>query len=316
MAEAAAAGDPARGIRFALIATALFAAQDGISTHLAAHYPVPFFVMIRYWFFAAFVLAVAARMPGGLRGAGRTAMPWLQAGRGVLLVVQILVIVTSFDLVGLGATHAIFALHPLIATLLAIPVLGEAVGWRRLAAVGVGFLGALVILRPGGALFEPAALIAVLSAGMFACYTVLTRMASRADGSGQPAFFYTGTAGALAATLAGVWFWVEMTPADWGWVLMLSITGMSGHYCLIRALDATEAVRVQPFIYLQMVFAQVVGWAVFGEAIGFWTVLGMALIIGAGLYAIWREAVALRRGAGASGAGASGASGGAGPPGR
>ncbi|MEM6423016.1 MAG: DMT family transporter, partial [Pseudomonadota bacterium] len=282
------------GIRWVLLAVTLFAAQDGISKHLAASYPVPFFVMIRYWFFAAFVIVLAARQPGGVRGAVRTQMPFLQALRGVLLVTQIVVIVNAFDLIGLGTTHAIFALHPLLATLLAIPILGETVGWRRLASVAVGFIGVLVILRPGSEVFELNALVALAAAAMFAVYGVLTRLTSRADGSGGPAFFYTGTAGAVAATLAGAGLWVEMTPADWGWMAVLCVTGMSGHYCLIRALDATEAVRIQPFIYLQMVFGILIGWVIFGEVIDRATILGVGLIIAAGLYAIWREQAALR----------------------
>ena len=292
------ASNPGRGIRYVLMAVAFFAFQDGISKHLAAHYPVAFFVMIRYWFFAAFVVALAARSEAGLRGAAVTAMPVLQVLRGVLLVSQILVIVWSFDLVGLAATHAIFALHPLLATLLAIPVLGEAVGWRRLSAVGVGFAGVLVILRPGTALFEAEALVALLAAAMFAVYGVLTRMVSRADDSGMPAFFYTGVAGAAAISLVGPVYWTPMSGPDMGWLALLCVTGMSGHYCLIRALDATEAVRIQPFIYLQMVLGMGIGWAVFGESVDAAAILGIAMIIGAGLYAIWREARALSRAGG------------------
>jgi len=292
--------DAARGIRFVLMAVAFFAAQDGISRHLAAHYPVPFFVMIRYWFFAAFVLILAQRQMGGIRAAARTKMPVVQVVRGVLLVSQILVIVTSFDMIGLGSTHSIFALHPLLTTLLAIPVLGETVGWRRLAAVAVGFVGILVILSGSGSglvagtLTFEGGLVALLSATMFATYSILTRMAARADGSASPAFFYTGVAGAAAITLVGPWFWTPMTLPDWGWMLVLCITGMSGHYFLIRALDATEAVRIQPFIYLQMVFTTIIGWVIFSEPVVGTTLLGMGLIIGAGLYAIWREHVAMQ----------------------
>ncbi|MCL5776014.1 DMT family transporter [Limibaculum sp. FT325] len=287
--------DPARGIRFVLMAVALFAVQDGISKHLAQSYPVPFFVMIRYWFFAAFVIAMAVRSPGGIRGAWRTKMPLTQVFRGVLLVFQIWVIVTSFDLIGLGPTHAIFALHPLVATLMAIPLLGEMVGWRRLAAVGVGFLGILVILRPGAGVFDPYALIAVGSSFLFGFYSVLTRMVAKADGSARPAFFYTGVAGAVAVTAVGPFFWTPMLPADWAWLGVLCVTGMAGHYCLIRALDATEAVRIQPFIYLQMVFATAMGWTLFGEPFDPVALIGMAMIVGAGLYAIWREWVAMER---------------------
>jgi drug/metabolite transporter (DMT)-like permease len=279
----------AAGIRYALLAVTFFALQDGISKHLAEHYPVPFFVMIRYWFFAAFVLALSSRQSGGIPAAVRTRMPVIQAVRGVLLVAQILVIVTSFDLIGLSGTQSIFALHPLLATLLAIPVLGERVGWRRLAAVGVGFAGVLVIVRPGAEVFDPRAGVAVLAALMFAVYGVLTRLANRTDGTSRASFFYTGVAGAAAVTLVGPFFWTEMALADWGWLGLLCLTGMSGHYFLIRALDATEAFRIQPLIYLQMVFGILVGVAVFGETLDALAVLGVAMIIGAGLYVIWRE---------------------------
>ena len=288
------------GIRFALLAGVIFAVQDASSRHLAESYPVPFFTMVRYWFFMVFVLALAARRPGGLRAAARTRMPLLQILRGVLLATQIIVLVSSFDMIGLGTTHAIFSLHPLLATLLAVPLLGETVGWRRFLAVGAGFLGVLLILRPetggAGSGFMPATgtLLALLAAVMISFYTVLTRLASRADGSAGPAFFYTGVAGAITLTLIGPWFWVEIAGVDLVWLLVLCIAGMSGHYCLIRALDATEAVRVQPFIYLQMVFGVIVGHLVFGEAIDGLAILGMAIIIGAGLYAIRREYLAGR----------------------
>ncbi|GMG82056.1 DMT family transporter [Paralimibaculum aggregatum] len=283
------ASGPAAGIRFALVAMVFLAVQDGVSKHLAEAYPVPFFVMIRYWFFALFVLALAGRAPGGLRAASRTRMPLVQVFRGLLLAAQILVIVTAFDLIGLAATQSVFALHPLLTTLLAIPILGEAAGWRRLAAVGVGLLGVLVILRPGSAVFVPEALLALLAAAMFSVYHVLTRLVAREDGGSGPAFFYTGIAGAAGLTLLGPFFWTGMTAADLGWLAVLCVVSLCGHYCLIRALDATEAVRIQPLVYLQMVFGIGVGALVFGEAVDWPALLGVAMIIGAGLYVIWRE---------------------------
>lgn len=286
----------ARGIRFVLMAQVLFALQDGISRHLAAEYPVPFFVTVRYWLFLLFVIAVSARRPGGLRAAARTAMPVLQMLRGVMLGVQIIVIVTAFDRLGLAAAHAVFALHPLLATLLAVPILGERIGLHRIAAIGVGFLGMLVILRPGVEVLNADALLAVLAAAMFAVYAVLTRMVSRADGSSGPAFFYTGVGGAAVLTLIGPFFWAHPTPADWAWIGLLSVTGMAGHYFLIRAYEATEAVRVQPFVYIQPVLAMVIGPAVFGEPLDPWVWVGAGMIAGAGLYALWRERVRARSG--------------------
>ena len=95
----------------------------------------------------------------------------------------------------------------------------------------------------------------------------------------------------------------EGSSKQWGWLGVLCVAGMTGHYCLIRALDATEAVRIQPFIYLQMVFTTILGWIVFGEAFDPVTLLGMGLIIGAGLYAIWREWLAMQRAGAAARAG-------------
>ncbi|MEM8699350.1 MAG: EamA/RhaT family transporter, partial [Pseudomonadota bacterium] len=101
------------GIRYVILAMVCFAVQDGISKHLATLYPVPFFVMLRYWAFALFVIALSSRRRGGIRAAARTKMPRLQIARGVLLVVQILVFVTALDLLGLAPMMALFALYPL-----------------------------------------------------------------------------------------------------------------------------------------------------------------------------------------------------------
>ena len=288
--------DPALGIRFVLIAMVAFAVQDATSKYLAAEYPPQFFIMIRYWIFAVFVALLAARRSGGIRAACRTRMPALQVFRGVLMAVQIVIIVVSFDLLGLAETHAIFSLHPLMATLLAIPLLGERVGWHRLAAVGVGFAGVLVILRPGPGLFESGALIALVAAVMMSLYTVTTRLVGRADGSSGPAFFYLGVVGAVALTLIGPFYWTPMRLPDIGWLLVHSIVAMGGHYCLIRALEATEAVRIQPFTYLQMIFAVPIGAFIFGEPVDALVILGMTLTVGAGLYAIGREYRLARRG--------------------
>lgn len=283
-------------IRFVLTAQVLFAVQDAISRHLAADYPVPFFVMIRYWFFLVFVLAVSARRPGGIRAAARTKMPVLQTLRGVMLGVQIIIIVTAFDRLGLAAAHAVFALHPLLATLLAVPILGERIGIHRAAAIGVGFLGMMVILRPGVAVFDPDALFAMVAALMFAVYAVLTRMVGRADGSSGPSFLYTGVGGAVVLTLIGPFYWAEPTMAGWAWILALSIIGMTGHFFLIRAYETAEAVRIQPFVYIQPMLAMLIGPFLFGEPSDPWLWVGAGMIVLAGLYAIWRERVRARVG--------------------
>ncbi|MEO0999419.1 MAG: DMT family transporter [Pseudomonadota bacterium] len=280
--------DARRGIGLMIATTAVFAAQDGISRYLAAEYNVVLIVMIRYWFFALFVLAISARRPGGIRGVARTRQPVLQIFRGVLLVAEIGVTVLAFTLLGLIGTHTIFAVYPLMIAALSGPVLGEAVGWRRWAAIGVGFLGVLVILRPGFGVFAPEALIAVLAAFMFAAYGLATRFVAR-DDDAATSFFWTGIAGAAAVTLALPFVWEPLAPRDWGWMAVLCVTGALGHWLLIKAYEAAEASTVQPFAYFQLVFVSVIGLTIFGETLDGWTAAGAAIVVGAGLYTLWRE---------------------------
>ncbi|CAN0180962.1 unnamed protein product, partial [Chrysoparadoxa australica] len=269
-----------------LVTTFVFAVQDGISLHLAAEYNTMMVVMIRYWFFAAFVLAVAARKSGGLRAAAQSAFPWLQAFRGVLLVVEINVMVLAFVVLGLVESHAIFAVYPLLVAALSGPVLGEHVGWRRWVAIGIGFVGVIIILQPSGGVFSPYAAIPLLAATMFALYALLTRYVARED-SATTSFFYTGVAGVVVATAIGIGFWVPMTGPDWLWMGLLCITGASGHYLMIRCFEVAEASAVQPFAYLQLVFASSLGITVFGESIRWNVALGAGLIVAAGLFTLW-----------------------------
>ena len=254
------------GIALMVATTAVFAVQDGLSRHLAGEYNVLMVVMIRYWFFAAFVLAIATRKAGGLRAAAATSQPVLQAVRGLLLVAEICVMVGGFVLLGLVEAHAIFAAYPLLVAALSGPVLGERVGWRRWAAIGVGFVGVLVILEPGVAVFSPAALVPLTAAFMFALYGLLTRYVARRDTTAT-SFFWTGTVGAVAITAVGIWFWQPMSAPDWGWMACLCLTGATGHWLLIRCYEVAEASVVQPFAYLQLVFAALIGVSVFGETV-------------------------------------------------
>ncbi|MEM9639651.1 MAG: DMT family transporter, partial [Pseudomonadota bacterium] len=123
---------------------------------------------------------------------------------------------------------------------------------------------------------------------MFALYGLLTRYAARQD-STATSFFWTGVAGAVTMTLIGVWYWEPMTGVDWLWMALLCITGASGHWLLIRCYEVAEASAVQPFAYFQLVFASLLGIAVFGETIRPNVALGVAIIVAAGLFTLWRE---------------------------
>lgn len=279
--------DTRLGILLMIATTFVFAMQDGLSRHLAGEYNVLMIVMIRYWFFAAFVIAVARRQSGSIRAAARTAQPIVQAFRGLLLAGEICVMVAAFVLLGLVESHAIFASYPLLVAALSGPVLGEAVGWRRWVAIGVGFVGVLIILQPGITVFAPAAIVPLVSALMFALYSLLTRFVSRKD-TAATSFFWTGTTGFVAMTAVGLWGWEPMTAPDWGLMACLCVSGALGHWLLIKVYEAAEASAVQPFAYLQLVFASALGITVFGETLELHVAVGVAIVVSAGLFTLWR----------------------------
>jgi drug/metabolite transporter (DMT)-like permease len=275
------------GILLMAATSFVFAMQDGISRHLAGEYNVLMVVMIRYWFFAGFVIVVASRNAGGVGAAAATAQPVLQIVRGLLLAGEICVAVAAFVLLGLVESHAIFASYPLMIAALSGPVLGERVGIWRWSAIAVGFLGMLIILQPGARVFSPYALVPLTSAFMFALYGLLTRYAARKD-KAATSFFWTGVVGAVAMTLVGVWFWEPMTGPDWLWMGTLCLTGALGHWLLIKTYEVAEASVVQPFAYLQLVFVTMIGMIVFVERVGTNVMIGAGIVVAAGLFTLWR----------------------------
>ena len=276
------------GILLMCLTTFVFAMQDGISRLLASEYNTYMVVMIRYWFFAAFVIALSARRKGGLKRAIATNHPWLQVFRGALLAAEICVTVIAFTLLGLTETHAIFICYPLMIAALSGPILGERVGWRRWAAIGVGAIGVMIILKPGSGVFSPAAIVPLVGAVMFAVYGLVTRYVSRRDTS-HVSFFYTGTVGCVVMTAVGVFYWQPMAGPDWIWMGILCCTGILGHWLLIKTYETAEASAVQPFAYLQLPFASALGIVAFGETLRGNVVIGAVIVVAAGLFTLWRE---------------------------
>ena len=275
--------------------TIIFAIQDGLSLHLSSTYNVYMVVMVRYWFFAAFVMTISAKQAGGLRNAARTKQPFLQGFRGILLAAEICVMVSAFTLLGLVESLAIFSAYTLIVAALSGPILGESVGWRRWLAIGIGLCGVLIILKPGVGVFSPYAIIPLCSAFMFALYSLLTRYVARLD-STATSFFWTGVIGCIFMTVIGLFHFENMIPTDWLLMLALCCTGATGHWLLIRCYEVAEASAVQPITYLQLVFGSAIGVLVFGEVIKPNVALGAVIVVTAGLFTLWRARVALNPG--------------------
>lgn len=276
------------GIALFCLVAFIFAVQDGLSRALASDYPPALVVMIRYWAFALFVVLWVSRKPGGLQAALRTRRPLTQIARGVILAFQIMVVIAAFVRLGLIETHAIFAVYPLLVAGLSGPVLGERVGWRRWTAIGMGFAGILVILDPGDRILGVEALLPLFAAFLFAIYGLLTRHVSRDDPS-IVSFFWTGVAGAVFMTLAGIGQWQWLDPRDWIWMACLCVTGITSHYLMIRSYELAEASALQPFAYTQLVWVGIIGVAVFSESLRANVILGGAIVVGAGLFTLFRQ---------------------------
>lgn len=263
-----------------------FAGMDAMSKWLVRDYPIAQALWVRYGVFLLFALAIArAQRPrmGGWLPAARSARPWLQGGRSLLGLGENAVFVLAFLYLPLADTHAVAATSPLIVVALAVPLLGERMEPRRWLAVGGGFAGVLLIVRPGLQAVDWQLLLPLLGAVLWALYQVLTRMCARHD---RPAttLLWTAAVGFVALCMIGPWQWHR--PDQLGWLLLLGVAvlGTLSHYALIRALDFTEAGAVQPYSYSLLVWAALLGWLVFGDVPDGMTFVGAALVVTSGLY--------------------------------
>jgi drug/metabolite transporter (DMT)-like permease len=278
------------GVSMMIFATFIFALQDGLSRHLVSTYNVYMIVMIRYWFLFIFVIALAIRSKNGIVVRASTSFLLIQIIRGFLLAFEIVVAVQAFVYIGLINTSSIFSCYPLIATLLSIPILKEVIGWRRFAAIFIGFIGVLLILWPGSNIFSIYMVLPIVSAIAFAIYGILTRYVSQED-SPETSFFWTGVVGAFVMTIIGVWFWEKPDINDLSWILLLCIFSTLGHYSLIKSYDFAAVSIVQPFAYFHLIFVSIVGVYIFGESLTSNIVIGSIIVIIAGIFTLKRQQV-------------------------
>jgi drug/metabolite transporter (DMT)-like permease len=199
--------------------------------------------------------------------------------------------VTAITTSALSTSTAIFQAAPLATTLCAAVFLKEPVGWRRWSAIAVGFVGVLLIVRPGSASFEPASLFAVGAVIGLAARDVATRVLPR-DISSQViacyAFAVIGIAG-FALQLFEETFFVPMDAGDWGNIIGAMLFGMAGYLALTIAMRVGEMGVIMPFRYTRLIFAMIIGMTFFGERPQLLTYVGAAIIITSGIYTLFRE---------------------------
>lgn len=276
-----------RGISILVFATLFLATQDAITKHLTQSMSVFQIVCIRFFIFSVFALVFAARR-GGIIARFRSANPALQIFRSLLIAAEIAVFATALRHLGLAEMNALVACFPLFITALSVPMLGESVGWRRWLAVFVGFIGTLIIIRPGSGVFDPYALIALTAALMFAVYNILTRKVSRSD-SLETSMLYFGIVGFVASLGAMPFVWKHPTTEESGWLIVISFTAIIGHICLMKALELVPATILQPFNYFVLVWAILIGYVVYGEVLDPVALSGAAVVVGSGVFIARRE---------------------------
>jgi drug/metabolite transporter (DMT)-like permease len=277
------------------VATFFFIAMDSFAKGLGEHLPPMMVVWARYVSQTlVLVVVLAPRLPRLVVAAD----PGRQVLRGCLLFLVTALFFTALQYLALAEAIALVQVGPLFITALAALLLAEPVGPRRWAAVGVGLLGALMIVRPGLGVFQPAALLALAAAFCFASFQVLTRAMSGASGV-WTTMLWTSAVGAGLSTLALPWTWVTPPAEALAGMMLVGTAGLIGHAVFVWAMAQATASTLAPFNYLSLVWATLSGLVIFGEVPDPLTLAGAGVIVGAGLYVWHRERARVRAPAGA-----------------
>jgi drug/metabolite transporter (DMT)-like permease len=279
------------GVLLTLAAMLAFALMDGISKVLAGALAIPQILWVRYILFL--LLAFLVLRAKGIGTVARSTRPGLQFTRAMVGIVESGVFVLAFKYMPLADVHAIAAASPLIVIALSVPLLGEHVGPRRWLAVAAGFVGVLLIVRPGFEEIGVGHLVALLGAFLWALYQLLVRLVSRHDSS-DTTWFWTAMVGVASTSLIGPFVWVWPDAQGWALLIVIALLGAVAHLALIKALSLAEASSLQPYSYTLLMWAAVVGWAVFGDFPDTWTLIGAGVILASGIYAWHRERVRAR----------------------
>lgn len=276
-----------KGIALMIFTTFIFAIQDTLTKVLGTSMPVLQFLGIRYLVFFAFACWWTTRKRP-LREVVKVNNVPIQLLRGVLLGVESLLFAWVLQHIGVGQMHSIFACFPLMVTALSPIFLKEKVGLVRWLAILVGFIGTLIIISPGTVSFSAYSWLAVLCAALFAVYSLLTRYVASTD-SAESSLFYTGLM-AMAVNAPFLPFVWEPVSFELGLkIACLSLLGIMSHYSMIQALKYTPAVILQPFNYFVLPWVLMFGFLVFGEVATSHQLLGVALVVGSGLFIVYYQ---------------------------
>jgi len=263
-----------------------FSLMDAIIKWLTADYPVSQVVALRSWFGLPllFLLAVYQGGPKALR----TRRPFVHIGRYLLVLALSFSFFWALSQMKLVDAVAITFAAPILIAALSVPILKEPVGLRRWLAIGVGFCGVLIMLRPGMGVFQWAAVVVLGSAVVYALLMITTR-AFKSTESTASLMLYPQLGMSITGLVFAPFFWVTPSLHDLGLFALAGLTGSVGVMCLTHAFRLGPAATISPFEYSALIWASLLGFLIWGELPDRITLIGAAVVISSGLYIIYRE---------------------------
>jgi drug/metabolite transporter (DMT)-like permease len=276
-----------RAVLMILGATLCFSILDSIIKYLSQTYPISLLVWARYTVQALALLVWLAPQVG--TGLLRTTNLTSQLFRATVLLASSLCFISALKVMPLAEVTALNYSTPALVTILAVVLLDERMTPVRVAFVVSGLLGMLLIVRPGSSLFQGAALFALGAAWFYAMFQIVTRKIANEDW--RTLMFYPALLGTLAMSFVVPFIdWPD--EVRWQDVIMIVVGGLIatfGHFLFLRAFQSASASAITPFTYMQLVWATLIGWVVFGSFPAFLTLVGMAVITGSGLLILLHE---------------------------
>jgi drug/metabolite transporter (DMT)-like permease len=271
---------PLLGIGLMIASGLAFVLLDSTAKYLVRSYPVVEVVWARYFFSLVTVLTLLPRY--GLFGLVGTARLGLQAGRGTLILATTLLAFVALRFLPIADTYAISFVAPVMVAAASVPLLGETIGRGQWLAILGGFLGVMVVVRPGLGAFSWAAALPLLMAVGNVAVQIMTRRMSVGERAATT-MFYTSLAGSIGMSILLPFVWAPPSIAAWLLMAMMGVAGFAGQLLLFLAFRAAPASLVSPFSYTQIVWAIPIGWLAFGDLPDAATLCGGAIVVFSGL---------------------------------
>jgi len=277
--------NPKMGIFWMLLTMLLFVSMDACAKYLTQSLHVLEVVWGRYFFHLLILMILLAPR---LRSLMTTSHIRLQLSRSLLLLMTTACFFTGLGYIPMADASSIMLTSPIVVTALSMPILKEKVGLRRWASIMIGFIGALIIIRPGTGMMQPAALFPISAAILYGMFQISTRFLSHSEPV-LTSLLYSALIGTIVTTLALPFFWQMPTSSEWLIMISMGLLGGAGQFTLIKSLTIAPAATVAPFNYTNLIWATLFGFIIFGDLPDRWTISGAVIIVASGLYIFHRE---------------------------